>query len=184
MIGVIFGLFGSALSTLLSVKEMSWYYTGLAALIALVVNLLVSFLLRGKWNVRYRNRIKVISIVLFLGLLVTVYMHTKYFLECTFAYEDFEQVGYYIKGDVYTADALKFKADNPHIVEDGDLVKEGFSLAEKNRVWTPESIRRNTLKLISSYSFCVIFFVGIISILLEVLMGHYGRSMIKSIETV
>jgi hypothetical protein len=185
LISAMFALFGSALTNLLVVKEMGWYYTGLAALIALVVNLLVAFLLKGKWSIHFRNNIKAIAFLLFLGMLFTVYLHTKYFLECTFQHEEYNgEGGYYIKGDVYTKAALQYKAENPFIVSDEELVEKGFSVADKDKVWTPDSIKGNTLKLISSYSFCVIFFVGIISILLEVLIGHYGRTTIRTMEPV
>ncbi|MXV50321.1 hypothetical protein GS399_05000 [Pedobacter sp. HMF7647] len=182
LISIMFGLFGGALSKLLDIDEMAGYYTALASLIALVVSLLISFLLKGTWKRAVRNNVKIISIVLFFGLIVTIYMHTKYFIECTFQYKDFDgHKSYYVNGSEYTEQAKKFKRNNPQIQSDDDLIREGFgSPAEKSKVWTPDSIQKNVLKLITSYSLLVIFFVSIISILLEVLTLHYGRSTAKS----
>jgi hypothetical protein len=186
LISALFGLFGSALSKLLVIDEMTWYYTALASLIGFVVNLLVSFLLKGRWNKGMKNYTKLVCLLFFLGLITTVYMHTKYYIECTFPYSGYDdKLTYYVKGTEYTPMAIKFKQENPHIVSDADLIREGFgSPSEKEKVWTEESINNNKLKLITSYSLIVIFFVGIISILIEVLMGHYNKATTKTFEPV
>ncbi|PSR53207.1 hypothetical protein AHMF7605_06520 [Adhaeribacter arboris] len=183
---ILFGLFGNALSKLLVIDEMTWYYTALASLIGLVVNLLVSFLLKGKWTTRMKNIVKIVCVLFFLGLITTVYLHTKFFMEGTFSYSDFNnKVSYYVKGYEYTAQALKFKNENPRITSDEDLVFEGFGGPKKKHlVWTEQSITDNTLKLIASYSLTIIFFVGIISVLLEVLVVHYGRTTMKHTKAV
>lgn len=186
LIAVLFGLFGSALSKLLDIDEMASYYTALAGLIALIVNLLVSFLLTGRWSRTLKNNVKIICLLLFTALIITLFIHTKYFLECTFAYKDFdEKQSYYVKGDEYSAVALNFKKEHPYIQSDADLIREGFGSPEnKALVWTPESINKNTLSLITSYSLLVIFVVGLISVLLEVLIGHYKKSTTRNIETI
>ena len=185
-ITVLFGLFGSALSKLLVIDEMTWYYTALASLIGLVVNLLVAFLLKGRWDRGMKNYTKIVCILFFLGLIITVFMHTKYYIECTFSYSGYDdKLEYYVKGSEYTAVAKQFKQENPHIVSDADLIREGFgSPLEKDKAWTEESINTNKLRLITSYSLIVIFFVGIISVLLEVLMSHYHKSTTKTLGPV
>lgn len=186
LISVLFGLFGSALSKLLVIDEMTWYYTALASLIGFVVNLLVSFLLKGRWSKNRKNYTKGICILFFFGLISTIYLHTKFYIEGTFPYSDYEdKVTYYVKGTVYTPMALKFKQENPYIISDANLIREGFgSPLEKDKVWTEESINQNKLKLISSYSLIVIFFVSIISILIEVLLMHYNKTTTKTLEPV
>lgn len=186
LISVLFGLFGSALSKLLVIDEMTWYYTAIASLIGFVVNLLVSFLLKGRWSKNMKNYTKIVCILFFFGLITMVYLHTKYYIEGTFPYSDYEdKVTYYVKGTVYTPTAIKFKQENPHIISDGDLIREGFeSPFFKGKVWTEESINQNKLKLITSYSLIVIFFVSIISILIEVLMVHYNKATTKTLEPV
>ena len=185
LITVLFGLFGGAISKLLVIDEMTWYYTALASVIGLVVNLLVSFLLKGRWSRRMKNHTKMACVLVFLALIATVFLHTKYFIEGTFAYRDFDdQVSYYVKGDEYTAVARKFKEEHPFIESDTDLIQEGFgSPAEKGKAWTKESIQKNMLRLISTYSLIVIFLVALVSILIEVLMGHYAKSTEKTIES-
>jgi hypothetical protein len=185
LLSVLFGLFGSALSQLLVIDELTWYYTALASILALVVNLLVSFMLKGRWSRSRRDYTKVACILFFLCLIATVYTHTRHFMAGTFPYRDYEdKVSYYVKGNEYTYYAKKFKESHPYIESDADLIREGFgSPAEKDKVWTTQSINRTMLRLISSYSLIVIFFVGIISILLEVLMGRYGKHTAASFES-
>lgn len=185
LLGVLFGLFGNGLSQLFMIDEMTLYYTALASLLALVVNLLISFLLKDRWNKAMRNRVKVASVVLFFGLIASVYMHTKYFIECTFPYEDFDgKVSYYIKGDQYTDVGQKAKRKHPNIQSDADLMREAFvSPDNKDVVWTEDSIGKNTLKLITSYTVFVLVFVSIVSILTEVLVGRYGKTTTKTMES-
>lgn len=181
LISVLFGLFGGALSKLLVIDEMSGYYPALACLIGLVISLMISFLLKGKWNRSLRNNIKLISVVLFTGLLASIYLHTKYFIEATVPIRDFEgKTSYYVKGYEYSALAKKVKGLHPEIISDADLITEVFSPDEKDRIWTPESIQENLLKLITSYCILIIFFVTITSVLMEVLVGHYARSTLKT----
>lgn len=184
LIGVIFGLFGGGLANLLAIEEMALYYTSLATMIALIVNLLVSFLLKGKWSLKIRNKLKIVSVGLFFALIFVMLLHTKYFFEGTFSYSDFENnISYHIKGSEYTALAKKFKLENPHIESDKDLIREGFgSPEEKGKVWTQDSINQNWFKLLISYSLLVMFFVGLISVLIEILIGKYGKTIRKEIE--
>lgn len=184
LIAVMFGLFGGALSKLLEIDEMTKFYTALSSLIGLVISLLVSFLLKGKWSNHLKNNLKIISIILFAGLILTAYLHTKYFMECTFSYPNYDgSTSYYVKGYEYTPLAQKYKASHPEIKSDTDLIYIGFSPAEIDMVWTQESIQENLLKLITSYSLLVIFFVSIVSLLMEVLIVHYSASTSKTMQS-
>lgn len=180
-IGLLFGLFGGALTKLLAIDELAFYYTALASIIAIVVNLMVSFMLKGKWNTHVKYSVKAVCIFLFLALIIALYSHTNYFLRGTFPYRDFEdQVSYYIKGNEYTPIAIKFIEENPYIQSDEDLIREGFgSPDEKDKVWTQASINSNWMKLLTSYSLVIMFFVALVSILLEILISKYGKSTKK-----
>lgn len=180
-IGLLFGLFGGALTKLLAIDELAFYYTALASIIAIVVNLMVSFMLKGKWNTHVKYSVKAVCIFLFLALIIALYSHTNYFLRGTFPYRDFEdQVSYYIKGNEYTPIAIKFIEENPYIQSDEDLIREGFgSPDEKDKVWTQASINSNWMKLLTSYSLVIMFFVALVSILLEILINKYGKSTKK-----
>ena len=180
-IAVLFGLFGGALSKLLAIDEMVFYYAALASIIGLVVNLMVSFMLKGKWNTHVKYSLKAISGILFAALIISLYWHTKFFISGTFAFENFNNdISYYIKGSQYTPIAQRFLQENPLIHSDEDLIREGFgSPAEKDKVWTQESIDANWLKLLTSYCLIVIFFVALISLLIEILLSKYGKSTKK-----
>ncbi|WP_026968065.1 hypothetical protein [Algoriphagus terrigena] len=186
LIAVIFGLFGGAISHLLKIEELTFYYTALASIIALVVNLMVSFLLKGKWNTHTKYSLKAVCLFLFAGLILILYTHTRYFLEGTFPYKNFEgQVSYYIKGTDYTPIAKDFKKENPYIQSDEDLMREGFgSPDEKDKVWTQDSINKVWMKLITSYCLVVILFVALVSVLIEILMTKYGKSTKRLIEEI
>ncbi len=45
---------------------------------------------------------------------------------------------------------------------------------EKTEAWTEESINNNTIKLIISYCAVIIFFVGTVSLLTEILASKYS----------
>ena len=78
LITILFGAFGGALSLLLKIEDLKTYYPSLAILIALTVSLLISFLIKAKWNIRLRNQLKAISVVLFILFLAAAVLHTYY----------------------------------------------------------------------------------------------------------
>ena len=182
LIGALFGLFGGVLSKLLVINEMSSYYSALASLLSLIISLMVSFLLKGKWNRALRNKLKLISLALFTGFIASIYLHTMNFKGSTFPFTDFQgNTQYYIKGDVYKPAALEFRKENVQIDSDGDMIREGFgSPDEKDKAWTQKSIDDNELKLVFSYSLVILFFVSLVSVLIEVLVGHYHKFTLKT----
>lgn len=186
LLTVLFGLFGGALSKLLVIDDFTWLYPAIASLIALTVSLMVSFLLKGRWSKKLKNNIKIACIILFVAFLTTLFLHTKFFIETTFASSDYDgEVTYHVKGNEYTSAAMEFKQSHSYIESDDDLVREGFGLEDgKDKVWTKESIVKNQVKLISTYILTTMFFVALISILIEVLMGQYGKSTRKTIEAI
>ena len=144
-ITLLFGLFGGALSYLLKIDEMQSYYPSLAALIALCVILMISFLIKAKC------------------------------INSVFKYRDFNgDVSYYVKGRVYTEAAIKCRKDHPKITSDAAMMVACFeSPEEKTEAWTEESINNNIFLLITSYCLVIIFFVGTVSLLTEILASKY-----------
>ncbi|MBK9984827.1 MAG: hypothetical protein IPP15_21100 [Saprospiraceae bacterium] len=173
LITAMFGLFGGALVKLLKIDELQEYYYALTPLLALIVSFIISFLLNGKRTVKMRNKLRVISVVAFVGLLLMLFFHTRMYLSSTFRAKDFDDtVGFYVKGNdhSYTTVALKFKAEHPSITSDADLITEGFGGPDgKSSAWTQESIDNNILWLITSYSLVIILFVALLTMLLEIL---------------
>lgn len=183
---VLFGLFGGAVSKLLVIDDFTWFFPAVASLIALTVNLLVSFLMKGRWEKKLKNHIKITCVLLFIAFMTSMFFYTKFIIEDTFATLDFDgKVTYHVKGDIYTDAALEFKKKFPYIESDDDLVREGFGLVGgKNKVWKSESIKKNQFKIGFTYILTIMFFVALISILIEVLMGVYGKSTRKTIEDI
>jgi len=176
-ITLLFGAFGSALPALLKIDELQWYYTSLTPLLALLVSFLISFLIKAKWNIQLRNRLKIAAALLFLLLLVAVFFHTRLYLDATFRYKDFTgNEKSYVKGEVYTPLAIEFKKSRPDITSDAVLLYEGFGGPEgKQDVWTQESIDKNILSLIITYCLVVIIFVAALTLLSEILSQRYAK---------
>ncbi|TAL44339.1 MAG: hypothetical protein EPN92_08985 [Chitinophagaceae bacterium] len=183
-ITALFAIFGGALTLLLQIDEMETYYRSLAPLLALVVSLFISFMLKMKWSTKARNFLKVIISVLFGLLLIAVYMYTKFFLKATFPFRDSEdKVAYYVKGDKdsYTQVATDFRKKNPGITSDAEMIRMGFEGPHNKRyAWTEESISNNILWLITGYCIVVILFVGAVSFLSEILSLKYPKSTKRS----
>jgi hypothetical protein len=175
-ITLLLGLFGGALSLLLKIDELQSYYPALAALIALCVSLLISFLIKGKWTIVFRNRIKKVAVILFSLFIVAALVHTYFFINSVFKYENFNgDISYYIKGSVYTAAALKCKKQHPEITSDAAMMTTCFESPEaKTEAWTEESINNNVFRLIISYCAVILFFVGTVSLLTEILASKYA----------
>ena len=179
-ITALFALFGSALTMLLQIDEMKSYYQSLAPLLALVISLFISFMIKMKWGRKARNLLKVIVSVLLVFLLFAIFFYTRFFLTATFPFSDNSgKVSYYVKGDKnsYTKIALDFKEKNPSITSDSELIRNGFEGPHNKRfAWTEESISDNILWLIAGYCIVIILFVGVISLLTEILVLKYPKS--------
>ena len=173
-ITLLFGLFGGALSYLLKIDEMQSYYSSLAALIV-CVTLMISFLIKAKWTIAFRNKMKKVAALLFSLFLIAALIHTYLFINSVFKYRDFNgDVSYYVKGRVYTEAAIKCRKDHPKITSDAAMMVACFeSPEEKTEAWTEESINNNIFLLITSYCLVIIFFVGTVSLLTEILASKY-----------
>ena len=177
-ITLLFGLFGGALSLLLKVDELQNYYPSLAMLIALSISLLISFLIKAKWNVSFRNTLKKVATILFLLFLVAAFFHTYFLINSVFKYKDFDHnTSLYVKGSELTAAAIKCRKDHPTITSDAAMMTTCFEGPEsKADAWTQDSINNNIMKLIISYCMVILFFVSTISLLAEVLSSKYTKT--------
>jgi amino acid transporter len=184
-ITALFALFGSALTMLLQIDEMKTYYQSLAPLLALAISLFISFMIKMKWGRKARNLLKVIVSILLVLLLLAIFFYTKFFLAATFPFSDNDgKVSYYVKGDKksYTKIALDFKEKNS-ISSDAELIRNGFEGPHNKRfAWTEESISDNILWLIAGYCIVIILFVGVVSLLVEILVLKYPKSTKRSSE--
>jgi hypothetical protein len=180
-ITILFGAFGGALSLLLKIEDLKNYYPSLAFLIALIVTLLISFLIKARWRTEFRNKLKIASVILFLLFLGASFLHTYFIIDRTFEYREFDDVNRFVKGE-YSAAALTFKKDHPNVKDEEALNKEFGGTSGIDIYWTKESINKNILLLIISYCCLVMFFVASVSLLTEVLSSKYGKST-KKIHT-
>jgi hypothetical protein len=87
----------------------------------------------------------------------------------------------YVKGN-YTEAALSYKKEHPFQKDEEALNKFFGGPSGIELFWTEKSINTNLFKLIISYCCLVMFFVGSVSLLTEVLASKYSKST-KKIHT-
>lgn len=178
LITILFGAFGGALSLLLKIEDLKTYYPSLAILIALTVSLLISFLIKAKWNIRLRNQLKAISVVLFILFLAAAVLHTYYIIDRTFEYREFDEVNRYVKGS-YSSLAHDYKKKYPNLSDEEILYERLGGTSAIDVYWTKESINKNIFSLIITYCCIVLFFVACISLILEVIGSRYKKTKKK-----
>jgi hypothetical protein len=178
LITILFGAFGGALSLLLKIEDLKTYYPSLAILIALTVSLLISFLIKAKWNIRLRNQLKAISVVLFILFLAAAVLHTYYIIDRTFEYTEFDEVNRYVKG-TYSSLAYDYKKKYPNLSDEEILYERLGGTSAIDVYWTKESINKNIFSLIITYCCIVLFFVACISLILEVIGSRYKKTKKK-----
>lgn len=179
LITILFGAFGGALSLLLKVEDMKTYYPSLAILISLAVSLLISFLIKAKWETRFRNKLKLAATVLFVLFLVSSFFHTYLIIDRTFEYREFDKMSRFVKGD-YSAIASDYKTKHRYQTDEEALYNE-FGGTEGIKIyWTKESVNKNIFLLIVTYCCIVLFFVSCISLLIEILSSKYSKSTKKT----
>lgn len=178
LITILFGAFGGALSLLLKIEDLKTYYPSLAILIALTVSLLISFLIKAKWNIRLRNQLKAISVVLFILFLAAAVLHTYYIIDRTFEYREFDEVNRYVKGS-YSSLAYDYKKKYPNLSDEEILYERLGGTSAIDVYWTKESINKNIFSLIITYCCIVLFFVACISLILEVIGSRYKKTKKK-----
>jgi hypothetical protein len=167
-ITLIFGLFGGALSLLLKIQDMKTYYPALASLLALVVSLLVSLLIKGKRNPRIRNTFKFIAAVLFVLFVGCAIVHTNYIIKKTFEYHEFDEMNRYVIGD-YSDAGLNMKRKYPMLTDEQILYQKMGGPDGIAIFWNKSSIDNNIFILIISYCGVIIFFVASVTFLTELL---------------
>ena len=180
IITLLFGVFGKALSSILGIQDLQVQYIGIACLIAFIINLLTSFLLKRTWKKKVRSVLQIISLLLFLMLIISIAFHIYYFQEHTFAYYGFkDEKSLYIKGDEYTRLGDSLKAAHPY-AQDGDLLKCCLGGPQgASTLWVPSTITMNTLILLASYGCIIIFFSFLVSMLVEILSLKYPVTSMK-----
>lgn len=170
----LFGAFGGALSLLLKIEDLKTYYPSLAVLIALTVSLLISFLIKAKWETGFRNKLKIAATLLFVFFLVAAFLHTYLIINRTIEIREFDEMSRYVTGD-YSPAAKEYLNAHRNQTDKEALYNE-FGGAEGIPIyWTPKSINNNILLLIISYCAVILFFVACISLLAETLSSKYGK---------
>lgn len=187
-ITVVFGLFGMGLSTLLRIDELKFLYTSIALLISLVISLMVSFFLKLKRNTKTKNRLKLISLVLFLFLLTVFFLFIQAYNTRTFSYHDNEAstLTYYVKGKTLQPMSKQYSQlyldQKKEYISDEKLVAKFGGPLKADQVWTSDSIKSNRMYLIVTYIIVVLFFVSLVCMLTEILVLWYPKSTARSTE--
>ncbi|SRR6266542_821250 len=177
IVTILFAAFGGALSKLLPIDEMEGYYIPLTTLVAFFISLLISFLLKGSWNIKKRKILQIILVGGFICFIASSLYHTYLLINKTIPYRFPKgNVTYLVKGNRYTDTGNKYHNSLPYL-SDAQILHDTLGGAEqKVALWEQKEIDSNTFALITSYVFLVIFFSASVFALLEILHTHYPKS--------
>ena len=167
---IFFAGLGLAISLIVKLGELKWYYIAGTPLLALVVGLLGYFFTDTAWNKKLREKEIWVSTVLGLLFFAALFFHQRIYNTGTFRYKDINGVARtYIKGYSYTPIAIKFKTAHPAISSDAELLYEAFGGIEgKSDIWSETSIRQTTWHFIISYCCGILSLSALISWILGV----------------
>jgi hypothetical protein len=180
VVTLLFAAFGGALATIIGIDELRLQYVGLACLITFVINLLVSFLLKQKWEKRYKQRLQVISFAIFVLLITAIAFHVYFFQSNTFRYIGFnKQESYHVKGESFTYLGDSLSRSHPTMEPAEILSKYLGGPQQASSLWKQETITSNVLILLASYGSIVICFSFLVSILVETLALKFPKTALK-----
>ncbi len=175
---LLFGVFGGALGKLLKIDEMEGYYMGLTSLVALVISLLISFLLKGRWSLKTKRTLQVVLAVASVLFIAAALFHTYVFLNKTYPYRTpgGQSAVYLVKGEKLSLEGMALKKKYVNQTENEILFYHLGGPNQKAHLWEQAEINTNTFLLIASYVLLVVFFSATTFALLEILAIKYGGS--------
>lgn len=174
VVTIFFTAFGGAMAKIFEVDELAARYLGFSFLIAVVMNLLVSFLLKGEWNVGIRKKTQRIAIILFVLLIASFAVHVTAYEGRVFRYHVFDGDTYLVKGDRYTPLGDSLQRSKPTFTP-GDILNHLGGPSQNSLLWDNDSLVHNRIILVGTFVMVVIFFSAIASLLLEILTIRYRR---------
>ncbi len=181
LVTALFAAFGGGLSLLLKIDEMQSYYIALSSLVAFLISLLLSFLLRGTFKKKQKQMLKIILSVGFVCFIVAALYHTNLFLNATSPYRfPPGTTSYLVRADDYSINGKTYKGKYPSLADDQILYMHLGGSGGKTFLWEQRDINSNTFKLITSYIILLIFFAGTVFALLEILALYYAPSVRKT----
>jgi len=174
VVTLFFTAFGGAMAKIFNVDELTTRYLGFSFLIALIINLLVSFLLKGPWNTMIRKKAQLISVVLTVFLIAAFVVHVGTYEGRVFRYRVFDGDTYLVKGDAYSWLGDSLHRAKPTFTS-GDILNYLGGPSQNSLLWEETSLIRNRILLVGTFIAVVIFFSSVASLLLEVLTTRYNK---------
>ncbi len=179
IIAAFFALVGIALSVLVKVEELRWYYISLAPLLAVLVGFLILFLLKKESSKRILGKLKSIAVAFFAAFIIGLFFYISLFNRSTFQFVHANgKATYHIKGNKtsYSEAALAFKKQNPGISDD-ELIRLGFVNPDNKKwAWSEDSIKKNSLSLVIGYCILIVLLAAFLSFISESLAQKSVRN--------
>jgi|GEM_PF-4148568 len=173
IITLLFSAFGGALAKSLDLYELTTMYIFLATLIAFVVNLLVSLFIQGLPDEpKNRRMVKLVAVVLFLLFLGATAVHINYFVRFTYAYEGYEHKKLnLIKGDTHDTSYINLAKQHPGL-DEGKILDGMGGPGQNYSIWDRDGYNRHKLSMIYAYCAMALFFVALVSLVVEYLVTY------------
>ena len=145
--------------------EESAYSVGIASFLALCIVLLLST--RAKTGSKPARAKLWIGLSAMLSVIAaaTAIVYWQYREKLTFQYPPESPEAEYVAGTQYTPRAQAWAQSTGHNAS--QIVAEFGGLAQRNRVWSDDSVRRAKLILITTYVCCVLSLAGAVFSLVE-----------------
>jgi hypothetical protein len=183
---IFFAGLGLALSFIIKLDELKWYYIAGTPLMALVVGLINYFFTDTAWNKRIREKANGISLILACLFFIAFFLHLQVYNSGTFRYQNVNHITRtYIKGYTYNPIAQKYRTAHSEINSDAQLLYEAFGGIEgKTDVWTEESIQQTTLHFMISYAGAILLLSALMSWILGVAYEKKYTDPKKALESI
>lgn len=170
--GIITSLIGGvAIDQFMRLENYRSYYV-FAPVLTLIISLIISFFLKDKFTSEIKKRLRVFSIICFIGLAISCYLFFSTYTDCSFSYGQMEgNPKQYLKGNILTKDAAEYSKTGEFT--DEELVKDFEGTDHIEAVWSVQSINKNKKIIFVEYFFFILFASVLIYTLLEILTSKY-----------
>lgn len=170
--GIITSLIGGvAIDQFMRLENYRSYYV-FAPVLTLIISLIISFFLKGKFTEVIKKQLKIFSVICFVGLAVSCYLFFSSYTDNSFSYHQPDgTTKQYLKGTELTKDAADYRSTG--YFTDEELVKDFEGPANIEAVWEVKTINNNKKIIFVEYFFFILFASVLIYTMLEILTTKY-----------
>ena len=180
IITFLFAAFGGFLKQVAPPEEANAQFAvGASSILALIALLFVTAVAKQQARKKYKKIWLAASLAFFLCAVIATFFYKQKLDELTFPYPPENTRTEYVRGTVFTSEAESYRVAHPEKTI-SEIVGDYGGLADRELVWTPESIRSAKLQLTVTYVILVLTLATAIFSLVEgVLAGPTKRAPAK-----